>query len=30
MIVTKEKRLAYVPIFVKRADILNGIGIETG
>ena len=30
MIVTKKKRLAYVRIFVKRADILNGIGIETG
>ena len=26
----KKKRLAYVRIFVKRADILNGIGIETG
>ena len=30
MIVIKKKRLAYVRIFVKRADILNGIGIETG
>ena len=30
MIVTKQKRLAYVRIFVKRADILNDIGIETG
>ena len=26
----KKKRLAYVRIFMKRADILNGIGIETG
>ena len=26
----KKKRLAYVRIFVKRSDILNGIGIETG
>ena len=25
-----KKRLAYVRIFVKRADILNCIGIETG
>ena len=24
----KKKRLAYVRIFVKRADILNGIRIE--
>ena len=30
MIVIKKKSLAYVRIFVKRADILNGIGIETG
>ena len=30
MIVIKKKRLAYVRIFVKRADILNCIGIVPG
>ena len=30
MIVTKEKTLSLQAIFVKRADILNCIGIETG
>ena len=29
MTLNKEERLAYVRIFVKRADILNGIRIET-
>ena len=29
MIVIKKKSLAYVRIFVKRADILNGIRIES-
>ena len=30
MIVTKEESLSLQAIFVKRADILNGIRIETG
>ena len=30
MTLNEEETLAYVRIFVKRADILNGIGIETG
>ena len=29
MIVTKEESLSLQAIFVKRADILNGIRIET-
>ena len=28
MIVTKEETLSLQAIFVKRADILNGVGIE--
>ena len=30
MILTKEETLSLQAIFVKRADILNCIGIETG
>ena len=28
MIVTKEETIGLQAIFVKRADILNGVGIE--
>ena len=30
MTITKEKTIGSQAIFVKRADILNDVGIETG
>ena len=30
MILTKEETIGLQAIFVKRAHILNGVGIETG